>query len=61
MKNTNIRTAALSSGVRLWEVSERLGMHDSNFSRLLRHELDKDTKDKIMSAIAEIREDKKKE
>ena len=41
MKNKEIRDYARIKDVRLWQIAEKLNLQDSNFSRLLRHELPK--------------------
>lgn len=57
MSNTDIRQAATMAGVRLWEIADRLGMADSNFSRKLRHELPENEKRHILEIIDKIKED----
>lgn len=52
--NLNIRAAAKSAGVKLWEIADKLGITDSHFSRKLRHELPQAEKDRIFSIIEEI-------
>jgi hypothetical protein len=37
--NKEIQITARDAGVRLWQVAERIGMNDGNFSRKLRREL----------------------
>ena len=55
MKNLDIRDYAKEKGVCLWEVSERLGYaHETAFSRVLRHELTEDKKQKIRAIIDEL-------
>ena len=54
MLNTDIRKTAQRSGVRLWEVAERLGIADSTFSRKLRHELPDAEKQRIFAIIDDI-------
>lgn len=55
MKNIDIRQYALEKRVKLWEVSEKMGYsHESAFSRLLRHELARDQKEKIRKIIDEL-------
>ena len=51
MKNTDIRQAAKSAGVRLWQIAEMVGMNDGNFSRKLRRELPDDEKQRILEII----------
>lgn len=53
--NKEIRDYAKKNQVKLWEVAERLGMHDSNFSRKLRKELHHDEKCKIIAIIEELK------
>ena len=57
MANKDIRLAAAGSGVKLWQIAERMGILDSNFSRKLRHELSSEEKEKILSIINEISSD----
>ena len=52
--NTDIRTEASHAGIRLWQIAERYGLHDTNFSRKLRHELPDEDKARIRSIIAEL-------
>ncbi len=54
-RNTEIRTAAKSAGVFLYEISEKLGVSEPTFNRMLRKELDKPTKRKALAAIEQIR------
>lgn len=59
MKNTKIREAAKQAGVYLWEIAERFGCNDGNFSRRLRRELPKDEQRRILAIIAELAAEKK--
>ena len=52
--NEAVREAAKKNGVRLWEVAEVLGVADSNFSKILRHELDATGQAKIIAIIEEL-------
>lgn len=54
MKNKDIREAAKDAGVYLWEIAERLGMNDGNFSRKLRRELSPSEQEEIMEIISEL-------
>lgn len=51
MKNKDIRQAAKTAGVKLWQIAEIVGVNDGNFSRKLRHELPEDEKQKILEII----------
>ena len=53
-KNVDIRRAAASSGVKLWQIADALGMTDGNFSRKLRKELPQEEKAEILAIIERI-------
>lgn len=52
--NSDIRQAAFSSGVYLWEIAEAMGVTDGTFSRKLRRELDEKEKKEILKIIKTI-------
>lgn len=54
IKNSEIRNQAKKSGVCLWQIAEELKMQDSNFSRLLRHELSAEKKQQILAIIEKL-------
>lgn len=54
--NNDIRMRAEKAGVRLWQIAEKLGINDGNFSRKLRHELPQEEKEKIFRIIDELKE-----
>lgn len=54
MANFDIREAAVSSKVKLWQIADELGIADSNFSRKLRKELPKEEKERILSIIKQL-------
>ena len=54
--NGDIRQAAQSAGVRLWQIAEKLGLSDGNFSRRLRRELSGEEKTRIMGIIEQLKE-----
>lgn len=54
MANKDIREAAKRAGVFLWQIAEKLGMNDGNFSRKLRRELPEEEKEQIIGIIAEL-------
>ena len=56
--NKEIRRAAKSAGVCLWQVAERIGVNDGNFSRKLRRELPSQEKEKILGIIALLAKEK---
>lgn len=55
MANEDIRSAATSAGVYLWEIAEGLGIRDDRFSRKLRIELPDKEKEKCFKIINERR------
>lgn len=56
MSNQDIRDEITSAGLRFWQVAERYGCNDGNFSRKLRFELSEADKAKIRAIIAELKE-----
>lgn len=56
MKNLDIRNEITNSGLNYWQVAEGIGVSDSTFSRLLRHELPDEKKEEIRAAIRELKE-----
>ena len=59
MNNMKIREEAKQAGVYLWEIAERLGCNDGNFSRKLRRELPEDEQEKILGIIEEVAREKR--
>ena len=54
MCNIDVRRAAAGSGVRLWQVTDALGIADAQLSRKLRKELPDEEKQKIFEIIRNI-------
>lgn len=54
MANMDIKAAAKSANVCLWQVAEEIGITDYKFSRRLRHELSETEKAKVLAAIEKI-------
>lgn len=54
MKNIDVRNYALVLGVKQWEIAEKMNIHDSNFSRMMRKELPTNKKEEIKRLIDEI-------
>lgn len=52
--NVEIRAEAKRVGVKLWQIAERLGMNDGNFSRKLRRELPTEEQKKILGVINDL-------
>ena len=49
--NQELRATAKESGVKLWQIANRLGLSDANFSRMLRNELNPELKQNIFQII----------
>lgn len=56
MENKKIREEARNCGVKLWQIAERLGINDGNFSRKLRRELPAAEQERIIAVIHNIAE-----
>ena len=55
--NMDIRTRAENAGVMLWEIAYNMKLRDSEFSRLMRREIDDAKKGLIFALIEEIKEE----
>lgn len=55
MTNQDIRLEAAGAGVKLWQIAERLGITNYNFSCKLRNELSSEKKVKIHAIIEELK------
>lgn len=59
MNNHDIKEAAKRAGIKLWQIADKLGINDGNFSRKLRKELAPEEKQKIFDIIADLQREKK--
>ncbi len=57
MKNKWIREMAKSKGILLWQIADKLGITDGNFSRRLRHEMTQEEQERIRVIIDELAEE----
>lgn len=55
--NTEIRAAAKSAGVFLYEIAEKLDVSEPTFIRYMRKELSDGMKVKVLAAIEEIKQE----
>ncbi len=60
MNNLDIRKVIETNNFKYWQVANKLGMTDGNFSRMLRIELTKENKDRVLNAINELKEEREK-
>lgn len=58
MNNLDIRKAIEESDFKYWQVANKLGITDGNFSRLLRVELQVEDKQKILKVIEKLKEER---
>lgn len=58
MANTTIRETARRKKIAQWQIADALGIHESKFARMLRHELEPEETERILAIIEEL---KKKE
>ena len=58
MTNKIIRQRAQENSVRLWQIAERVGITDGNFSRRLRQELPDTERDRLLAIIDELAAEK---
>ncbi|MCF6409011.1 hypothetical protein [Pseudalkalibacillus salsuginis] len=61
MKNEDLREAISKAGLKHWQVAEAVGIHEGNFSRLLRKELSIEKKKEIHNIIDNLKNDPKGE
>ena len=54
MANIEIRQKAKQKRIAQWEIADVLGIHESKFARMLRHELDPEDKERVLAAIEQI-------
>lgn len=52
--NKRLKLLIKSKNIKLWQVADKLGLCDSNFSRMLRYELTEEQLKKINKAITEL-------
>lgn len=56
--NMKIRTALLESGIRFYEVAQKMGYSESYFSRLMRTEFSDADRDRVLAAIRDLRSER---
>ena len=49
--NMELRMQIMSKGLKNWQVADALGIHESNFTRLMRKELPLEKKKEVLEAI----------
>jgi hypothetical protein len=56
--NKDLKWAMFEAGLKQWEVAKRYGLNEGNFSRLLREELPKEKKDRVLAIIDELKQER---
>ena len=59
MANEAIKIYAIQKNVPFWQIAESIGIHESTFSRKLRHDLPPEDQSKIRSIIDDLAENKR--
>lgn len=55
MTGAEVKQLAKKSGVYLWQIAEKLGINDGNFSRKLRKPLSDEDTARVLSAIDQLK------
>lgn len=55
MTGTEVKQLAKQNGVYLWQIAEKLGINDGNFSRKLRKPLSDEDTERVLSAIDQLK------
>lgn len=58
MSGAEIKSYILSEGIRLWQVADKLGITDGNFSRRLRKTFNDNEINKIKAIVNELKNEK---
>lgn len=58
MYNKKIRNIIKQSGIKQWEIAEEYGIHEGNFSRLLRKQLTEPQERRVLEAIEHLKSKK---
>lgn len=58
MRNKEIRSDIKKSGLKYWQVAEKIGINRSTFSEWLRYELTGERLEQVKKAIEELKQEK---
>ena len=58
MSGKEIRSRILEANIRIWQVADKFGCADSNFSRKLRKDFSEADTEKVLSIIEELKSNK---
>ncbi len=54
MTGKEIKNTIICSGLKLWQIADKLGISDCTFSKKLRYDFSEKDTQKVMDAIAEL-------
>ncbi len=57
MTGTEVKQLAKESGIFLWQIAEKLGINDGNFSRKLRKPLSDADTAKVLDAVEQLKKE----
>jgi hypothetical protein len=60
-KNIKLRKLCKDNKIFLWQIAEKISMQDTNFSKLLRHDLKENINERVFKALYELIEAKELE
>lgn len=55
MTGAEVKEKILAAGLKIWQVAEKFGMNDGNFSRKLRKDFSQEDSEKVLSIIEELK------
>ena len=55
MTGTEVKQLAKENGIFLWQIAEKLGINDGNFSRKLRKPLSNSDAAKVLNAVEQLK------
>ena len=58
MSNEQIRIAIIQADLKYYQVANKLGIAEHNFSRKLRYELSEEEKARVLKAIEQLKQEK---
>lgn len=56
--NEKLKTFIKSKNIKLWQVADKLGIYDTNFSKMLRYKLKDEELNKVYKAVKELEREK---
>ncbi len=56
MRNSEVKAKAVAAGVRSYEIAEELGVSESTWCRMLRRQMDAETRKKVLAAIKTVQQ-----